>query len=184
MLSADKLEYTLGGRYLIGNISLIQLKEIYEDITISTNEHDTKELCFRSFDKSKQFTRLALKNSYIYVSNENRFLMQYLSEIMRYALNIGVSSNKALYTTESQVIHKLINSSLSETWQKYTSISAIAASKKKPHNKYCVKVSAKKRYINPLVLTDGGAKRITETDNEIKSEIENFLSLDFGEWLY
>jgi len=185
MLSADRLEYTLGNGYTVYNLSLSRLKEIYEDLTIAENELGYEELCFRSANKAKAFVEISLKNSYFFVSNEDRFLMEYLAKIMRRAIEIGVITLDDLYLTEKDVIKSLVKSEeLSEEWSKFTNISAVSASNEKLHDRYCVKVSAKKRYIDPLVLTEGGIKRITEIDADLKTQIEEFQNLDFNHWIY
>jgi len=185
MLSADRLEYTLGNGYTVYNMSLSQIEEIYADLAVAVNEYGAKELCFRSTHIAKRFVEMSLRNSRFFVSNEDRFLMQYLADIMRRAIDAGVISQHDLYSTESEVIRKLKeNKELSADWYRYSKISAVAASKEELYGRYCVKVLAKKRFIDPLVLAGDGVKRISEIDADIKTEIDAFLSLDFNEWLY
>jgi len=181
MLSADRLEYTLGNGYITYNMNLNQIEEIYADLTVTENEHGTAELCFRSAHLAKQFVVLSLRNSRFYVSNEDRFLMQYLADIIRRSIDTGVLSHSDLFLTESEVIAKLKPYA---TWHNFTQISAVAASKSQINDRYCVMVNAKKRYIDPLILTSDGAKRITTIDADMKNEIDAFLRTDFNEWLY
>jgi len=185
MLSADRLEYTLGNAHMVYNIELSQIKDVYDDLHVMKNEHGIDELCFRSISKAQKFTHISLRNSHFYVSKEDRFLMQYLAEIIRSAIGLGVVTHDDLYTTESDVIEKLNKSpKFSSLWGEYTAISAVATSCDKLHDKFCVNVSAKKRYINPLAITASGVKRISEIDTGIKQEIDEFLDLDFNHWIY
>ena len=185
MLSADRLEYTLGNAHIIYNVPLCQIKEIYDDLSISINEHDAEELCFRSVKIAKAFTEIALRNSHFYVSDLDRFLMQYLAEIVRSALSAGVLTHEDLYTTESNVTGILnIHDDISILWYLYRQISSVASSNEELLDRYCLKVSGKKRYIDPLVITSDGARRISDIDVAAKTGIDDFLALDFDKWLY
>jgi len=51
-------------------------------------------------------------------------------------------------------------------------------------NKYCVNIKTKRRYINPLVETDNGTKRIVDVSEKAKSKIEEYLNLEFKKYAY
>lgn len=185
MLSADRLEYTLGNAYIMFHENLDDIKEIYDDLTVTANEYGEPELCFRSREKAKAFAEIAMRNSHFYVSDNDRFSMQYLADIMRLALQTGTLSADDLYSSESAVISKLKSSGrLAGAWEEYTKVAAAASSPEKMPDIYCVKADAKKRYIDPLALTQNGAERISAVDSGIKELIESFLNLDLGRWLY
>jgi HD superfamily phosphohydrolase len=184
MLSADRLEYTIGNGYCVYNMELESLNVIYQDLMVVENEHGTEELCFRSIDVAKKFTEISLRNSYFFVSVEDRFSMQYLADIIRFALTNGILLPDDLYLTENEVIKKLTrDKELSNMWTSYTEIYAVATSSDKSENQYCVNVSAKKRYIDPLVLVNNNAKRLTEIDGGIRDQIQAFLNSDFKKWI-
>ena len=185
MLSADRLEYTLGNGHGLYHESLSQIKTIYNDLYVGENEQGIAELCFNTIDIAKKFIELSLRNSRLYVSDEDRYLMQCLAELIRDAIKIGTLTFNDLYSTESQVIKSLKRCpKLSFRWNEYTNIVSVAAAREKPLDIYSVQVFAKKRYINPLVNTKEGVKRITEIDANLKMEIDSFLSSDFSNWLY
>ena len=185
MLSADRLEYTIGNGFCVYHMNMNHLNSIYADLIVAQNENGIDELCFQSIHKAKQFTEISLRNSYLFVSDEDRFAMQYLADIIGFAMKIGVLTQDDLYLTETQVIRKLYNDKeLSDMWERYTGISSIATSTKKLENKYCVNVSAKKRFIDPLVLIKSNARRLSDIDDGIKELIQTFLSLDFSKWIY
>jgi len=185
MLSADRLEYTLGNGYIVHNVDLHEINSIYNDLTIVKNENEIDELCFRSLKYAKRFVEISLQNSYWFVSDEDRFAMQYLADMIKYAIQNNILSFDELFATERYVIQKLKNNSKSlEMWNKYTKISSVATTSNKDPNIYCVNVPAKKRYINPLVLIDTKVKRIADVDIMSKENIENFLLLSFNKWIY
>jgi hypothetical protein len=149
------------------------------------NEHGTEELCFHSIDAAKKFTEISLRNSHFFVSDEDRFSMQYLADIIRFAIENGVLMPDDLYLTENEVIKKLNkDKKLSKMWKSYAEVSAVATSTQKPENQYCVNVSAKKRYIDPLVLVNNDAKRLTDIDIGIRDQIQTFLNIEFNKWIF
>ena len=185
MLSADRLEYTLGNGYIVHNMGLHEIQDIYNDLIIMKNEYEIDELCFKSINHAKKFVAISLQNSYWFVSDEDRFSMQYLADMIRDAIHNNVLSLDDLFTTESHVIQKLKNNYKTfEIWNKYTNISAVSTIDTKAANIYCVNIPAKKRYINPLVLIKNNIKRISDVDEISRRNIEKFLSLDFNKWIY
>jgi uncharacterized protein len=185
MLSADRLEYTLGNGFCVHNMELSHLHDLYEDLIVVQNEHGIEELCFQSLHAAKQFTELSLRNSRFFVSDEDRFSMQHLADIVRCAVETGVLMPSDLYLSESEVICKLnSDGKLSQMWREYTNICAVATSAKKPEDRYCVNVSAKKRYIDPLVLLGKQARRLTDIDIGVHEQINAFLNLDLNKWIY
>jgi len=184
MLSADRLEYTLGNGYLVYNMRIAEIQDIYNDLLVVKNENGIDELCFSSMSFAKKFTELSLQNSYWFVSDEDRFAMQYLADVIQYAIKENILLFDDLFTTERNVIEKLKSNRKSfELWDAYTKISAVKATDKKDPNTYCVNIPAKKRYINPLVLADNNPKRIADADETTKEKIDAFLALDFDRWL-
>lgn len=185
MLSADRLEYTLGNGYIVYNLESAEIQAIFDDLTVAKNENNIDELCFRSAQAACSFVELSLHNSYWYVSDQSRFAMQYLADIVQAAIAFNVISMADLYTTETAVINRLKADHKTGTmWDMYTKISAVAAADTKPPDMYSVNIPAKKRYINPLVLTNGQPQRISDTDEIIRDKINEFLTLDFNRWVY
>jgi len=185
MLSADRLEYTIGNGFCVYNMELETLNGIYKDLTVAQNEHGTEELCFRSIDAAIKFTEISLRNSRFFVSDEDRFSMQYLADIIRFAVENGILVSSDLYLTENEVIKKINkDKKLSKMWKSHTEIFAVVTSAEKPENQYCVNVSAKKRYIDPLVLVKNDAKRLTDIDIGIRDQIQTFLNIDFNKWIF
>ena len=57
----------------------------------------------------------------------------------------------------------------------YGNPSPLQLLQKKPENQYSVNISAKKRYIDPLVLVQNNAKRLTDIDTGIRDQIQTFF---------
>lgn len=181
LLSADRLEYTIGNAYYYGFKSMEELKDIYDDLTICKNELGEDEISFRSLDKAKSFTSAALSNSKVYSSDVDRFSMQYLADLLKSAVNKKVINLDDLYTTENEVIEKMEkDEEIKFLFDYFKNLSQIFTSKTKPEDGYCVNIPAKKRYINPLVVSKG---RVSSLCSDLYKEIDDYLKVDFNIWL-
>ena len=177
-LSADRLEYTLSNFINFGFMEPGDVREIFADITVS-GEEGRPELAFRSFDSAEAFADCALKCSGIYVREEDRYSMQRLSEVISFAIGRGTLKRDDLYTTETEVIRKLTSDPETlEVWKRYRCLSVLT-----PVPVYGTgrRVSAKKRYIDPLVLGKG---RLSASDEGFRDRMERFLRTDFSHTIY
>ncbi|MFV0364088.1 MAG: HD domain-containing protein [Suipraeoptans sp.] len=189
MLSADRLEYTFGTAYVMYHLPTNEIKNIYDNIHLATNEQGIAELAFDDISIAKRFTHISLRNSHMFVDDEDRFSMQFLADIVRHAIKLNVITKADLYTTEEIVIDKMnTNNEIAKMWQEHTLTYSVLSSSTKPIGKYSVNIDAKKRYINSLVKTTGNGgihyKRIMDIDKDIASEINTFLNMDFNRWLF
>lgn len=181
LLSADRLEYTLGNAYYYGFKSMDEIKDIYNDLIVSKNEFGQDEISFSTLDKAIQFTSVSLENSKVYTCNVDRFSMQYLADLLKLAVDKNVISLDDLYTIEEKVIMKLQqDAELKSKWNDFVNMSQIFTSNEKPENGYWVNIPAKKRYINPFIVNNGRVTNLCET---LSKEIDDFLKVDFNIWL-
>ena len=128
-----------------------------------------------------KFTRLALRNSRIYVADEDRFAMEALACILRQAVETGVLTREDLMTTEPQVIDKLeAEESCAAAWRNFCGYSKILRSETGPDEGFWVSVNAKKRWIDPLAEGKG---RVSAWDAAAAAELADFCSLDFSHYL-
>lgn len=181
LLSADRLEYTLGNAFYYGFKSMEEIRDMYEDLVVSINEFGQSEISFSTLNKAIEFTSVSIENSKVYSSNVDRFAMQYLADLLKLAVSKRVISMKDLYTVENQVISKLKkDEELKSLWKDFTKLSQIFTSKEKPEYGYWVNIPAKKRYINPQVVSKG---RVSNLSKNLSREIDDFLNVDFNIWL-
>ena len=106
--------------------------------------------------------------------------MQFFADMCKSMNNIGYLSIDQLYTlSEKEIIQLFLNcpdSYLRESFQKFLMVDQAYSSPILLKDKYSVSAKSKVRYINPLVLTKDGAKRITEVSPVSKKVIDDFLS--------
>ena len=102
--------------------------------------------------------------------------------------NAGFLTIDDLYKlSEEEVINKILNCEdtyLSESFKKFMNTDKVYSSLEPITDKYCVYIKSKIRYINPLVKTELGTKRITEISEKTKHKIINFLNLPKITYIY
>ena len=181
LLSADRLEYTLGNAFYYGFKSLDEIKNIYDDLVVSKNEFGQDEISFKTLNKAIEFTSVSILNSKVYTADYDRFSMQYLADLLKLAVDKNVININDLYTTENEVIMKLEkDEDIKSMWDDFRSFSQVLTSKEKPKKGYWVNIPAKKRYINPQVVSQG---RVSSLNERLSKDIDDFLSVDFNIWL-
>lgn len=174
-LSADRLEYTLGNACNYGLITIGEAESLYRDIKIGKNEANDPELVFRTSSCAEIFAMTALGCSRIYASDEDRYSMQILSELLRFAVESGVILPEDLYSFEVKVIEKICNDSKTYAlWEKYRKLSRLVPAIDNPSSRT---VPAKKRYIDPL---SDGIGRVSSFSDGFKNALERFMDEDFS----
>ena len=182
-LSADRLEYTFRKFMSFGLKSLSDIASYYSDLIIGKNEAKEDEIMFNSLNKAEDFFNYSLKNSFNDISDDDRYAMQYLADILFYALNKGILIHDDLYTTEPNVISKI--KAVPETkkaWNQFCTFTRTIRSMENSCNidRKWIRVSSKKRYIDPYVLSQG---RVSSVSDQQTQKIKKFLSTNTDYWI-
>ncbi len=180
-LSADRLEYTFGNlkNYRIRTID--EVKAYYADLSVGTNEDGVPELVFSDAGRAEDFALASLTCSKIYVSDEDRYAMQMLSELLRDAIGLGVLSEADLLTTEPEVIGKLLqNERTAAAWNRYRAYHVMRRADMPEGEGQWRRIPAKKRYIDPLI---GGVGRVSAHSEAFRAARDAFLSDPQTDWI-
>lgn len=190
MLSADRLEYTLSnGLCQVKKIwGLDEVRKIYSNIVIVQKEDGTLEMCFRDKEICERFVEVMSELSIFYMDDKRRFGMQLLADIMRKMSDLGIISVRDLYELSEDEIINIINNckdyNISECFKIWQDGLDVKTSGEKLPNRYCIKVNAKKRYIDPLVQTENGFERISKISSSAKKCINDCLNYTFNRYVY
>ena len=180
-LSADRLEYTLGNLLNYRIRTQAQVQAFYDDLFVGTNEDGRPELMFRTEETAIDFTKAALVCSKIYVSDEDRYAMQMLSELLRYAIRIGVLQESDLNRDEPTVIAKLnADAKTAEAWRVFRSYRTVLCANEPQADGVWRQIAAKKRYIDPLIE---GRGRATAVSTPLREAIDAFLKAPQTDWI-
>ena len=184
-LSADRLEYTLGNAHLVFHCPKEKLKHTFDDLFIGKNEDGEDELCFAHAAQADAFTRLALRQSEWFVSDDDRFSMQALADILRKAQQRGVLTVDDLYLDEPHIISLLLSDPvITAHWQEYRSSVGTQSGPNPPEDVYAVRIAAKKRSIDPLVQAENGLRRFTAISTDYAARLCTFRADDFDRWVW
>ena len=167
-LSADRLEYTCGNLVNYGLRTEAEIRDLLDDLTVGKNEDSEDEIIFRTKEKALRFAGGALETGRIYVSDEDRFAMQVLAELLKEAVEAGVLTTEDLWTDEPSVIRKLrADPEQRRRWETFRGYRQIVRG-----GKDGIVIPAKKRYIDPLVENRG---RVSALDAGFRAALEAFL---------
>jgi len=187
-LSSDRLEYTLSNALLaysnITKVTLNNIKDIYTNIEIQTNEDGIAELGFKDKKYARLLVKISSKLSIIYRSDETRYSMQFLADIISLLNKDSLLKNKDLYILgDKDIINIIENSKYKDVFNIWKNATKINISKSIPKDVYYVYCSSKVRYIDPLVKGIRISKicKIAKKyiDNNLSYKMDNYIYLDF-----
>ena len=187
-LSADRLEYTLSsGISFTKEWTLSDVKEIYSNLAVFSNEDDIIELGFKDKEIAEKFVNGASKMWMVFLGNKDKLVMQFIADSMKTAINKKVFEEADLYKySEIEIINKIINcneTNLSNNFKNFMESVDINEGGTPPKDNYYIGFDVKKRYINPLVkdtrLTDLSAKSKELIEQVRNYKFENYAWFQF-----
>ena len=184
-LSADRLEYSLANMFFAyGVADLVEIREIYEDILVQTDENGVEELGFQTKKIARKFIKLTSQLSIFYREDRTRYSMQFLADILKKMSESGRISVADLYQMkESEVIELILASDYGDVflaWQKARKIKKAKSPEQCPDGVYVVNCKAKVRYIDPLWQ----GERMSKACKIAKGYIEKNLAYKMEGYLY
>ncbi len=181
MLSADRLEYSLSNDFLVYKFNTLDnIKRIYNDIEIQTNENGIIELGFKTKKIAREFVKNTSRLSICYRDDETRFYMQAIADILKKVSEEGLITKSDLYELkETEVIEIIKKSKYGYVYEELVNAPKLHTSLEEP-NVYYVKHGAKIRYIDPLVK----GERISKVCKIAKNMIDKNLSYDMDKYVY
>ena len=184
-LSADRLEYSLANMFFAyGVADLTEIREIYADIVVQSDENGVKELGFQTKKIARKFVKLTSQLSLFYREDRTRYSMQFLADILKKMSEAGRISVADLYQMkESEVIKMILASDHGDAfsaWQKAKKIRKAKSLEQCPDGIYAVNCQAKVRYIDPLWQ----GERMSKACKIAKGYIEKNLAYKMEGYLY
>ena len=184
-LSADRLEYSLANMlFTYGVADLAEIREMYGDIVVQSDENGVKELGFQTKKIARKFVKLTSQLSLFYREDRTRYSMQFLADILKKMSEAGRISVADLYQMkESEVIKMILASDYGDAfsaWQKAKKIRKAKSLEQCPDGIYAVNCQAKVRYIDPLWQ----GERMSKACKIVKGYIEKNLTYEMEGYLY
>ena len=154
------------------------IEEIYNNITILKNEEAVEELGFTNLDIANKFFEGTFKYSIALQKNENKYVMQFIADNLKYLIQNNIIEFKDLYILSETEIIDIIkgNLTLNHIWHIFINLKDIDRSNEKPIEKYYVSVDSKKRYVLPLIEKDEKIYRLNEISPRSQKLLEEYLN--------
>ena len=181
-LCADRLDGVLHTCYIwIHTHELNEIKEVYDNLCLLTNESNNIEIGF----KNKRIANKFVKMVYVYAKelqgNRDKYVMKYISEVIKLAFNKNLITLNDLYTKkEIEIVDTLRNNF--DSWKIFEKSIKVNGTEIKPR-KYHISFDIKRRNVIPLVLTKNGIFRIIDislTANNIYTKYNNYKDKKYG----
>ncbi len=181
-LAADRLEYSFSNalsRY--SKLSLEDIRELYNDIEIETNEDNLPELGFKTKKLARKFVKITSEMSIIYRDERQRYSIRLIADILNGLKNAGELHVRDLFEKkESEIIEIIEKSKYGDAFKKWREAKAVKVSKTEPNHVYWVNEVLKIRHIDPLF----NGKRISSVCKIAKRYIDKNLNYEMDGFLY
>ena len=137
----------------------------------------------KDIDVCERYLQKASMLWHLWADELNNVFMNFLGDVCKAMAKKGYLSVGDLYTlSEAEVIDKIKNCPdeyISSRFKEFQTTRNVFVSPLELKESYCVKLKAKRRYINPLVATEDGIKRIYDVSSVAKIAIDSYLSKEF-----
>ena len=192
-LSSDRLEYMFPSAMAMADKiaprktwTLDEVKSTYDNIRILKNEDGADELGFLDAQIAEDYCIKFNDIGLLLLKNENKVSLSLLGKILSLAEERKIASEDDFMTlSERRLIQKFTDfkkenplDEFSVLFRTFTNMTSIIRSEREVPGCYCVSIGVKKRYIDPLVKTNSGERRISDISQRAKESIENLLGFE------
>lgn len=182
-LSADRLEYMFpSGAVLEGSWNLEEIKKTYEDISVLKNEQGQQELVFNTIEIAEEYCRKFCMTGHLLQMHEDKICLHMLGQIMNQAVEENILSEEDfMKLSESEIIEKIGDKGSNKFRQLYLTFRNMTEvlhtnNRLDDENYFNLSLKVKQRYINPLVRTENGDRRLSDVSRLASKLIQDFLS--------
>lgn len=181
-LCADRLDGVLHTCYIwLRTHSIDEIKEVYDDLCVLTNESGCEEIGFKNESKAIKFANMVSVYSKELQGNRDKYVMKYICEVIKKSFDKGLITLDDLYNKKEIEIVNILNNNF-DSWKKFVNSKKIICSNEKPKQFY-ISYETKKRITIPLLLTNSSPRRVNEVSikaNQIYLDIDNFKDKKYG----
>ena len=175
-LCTDRLDGILHTCYIwIHTHSLKQVKEVYDDLKVLTNEEGHPEIGFKHVKVAEKFVLMVHNYAHELQWNTDKYVMKYIAELVKKSIDKGLISIDDLYIKKEEEICRIFDQNF-ESWKHFVNAEKIVRSDKKPQGKFFISFDIKKRKSIPLVQTKNGFVRVDMVSDYANNLYEKLLT--------
>ena len=184
-LSADRLEYMFPSGCSLDSVWTMQeIKNLYSNITVLKNEEGKPELGFNDKDAALEYAAKFIQTSLILQHNEDKIAMQLMADVITRAIECSFISEEELFSQSERSIIQYFDSLLKENgdetfcklYHTFRNMTVVQHTREPLAESYCVSLSVKKRYVDPLVKSEEKCTRLSKAHPSAQSLINDFLN--------
>lgn len=188
-LSADRLEYTFSNGFSYKDIwESGDIEKFYSNLKVLQNEFGIIELGFKDVKVAEEYIEKIKELWIAWICHEDRFLMQMIADIIKLMVEKNLITEEDFYKYgEKEILDIAKNSTIEKIRNaviNFENMTEVYTSDIPQEEKYNVKIIAKRRYINPLVITNDKILRIQEISINAKENIEEYFKYDMSKYIY
>lgn len=174
-LCCDRLDGVLHTCYIwLHTHKLSEIKRIYDDLIVLTNEDGNLEIGFKDIEIALEFVDMILVYAKELQGNTDKYVMKFVSEIVKIAMVKSLITLDDLYNKkESEIVNIFEDNFIS--WKKFNEAKKLIKTNGNPDGFY-ISFETKKRNVIPLVKFKGSNKRINEISSVAKGKYEDFFN--------
>lgn len=181
-LCTDRLDGVLHTCYIwLHTHSLEQIKQVYDNLVVLTNEYGNPEIGFKNQEIAEKFVSMVSIYAKELQGNKDKYVMKYVSEIVKLAVAKKLITLNDLYEKTEKEIETIFANNFA-SWKIFKNATTITNTEKQPNGFY-ISFCSKKRNTIPLVNSFNSVNRIIEVSEETKriySELENYHDPKFA----
>lgn len=165
---------------------LKDIKEIYDDIVVLTNEQNEQELGFNDLKIADEFFKGTFKYSVALQQNEDKLTMQFIADCLRKLIDNKSITFQSLYLLSEQEIINIIknDNSINAKWGIFENASVLTRTDVKPEDKYFISVDCKKRYAIPLIRHNKQVVRLNKISKDCDNLLNEYLNYNDSKFAY
>lgn len=184
-LSADRFEYNFSSGLSFFRVwEPEEIARVYRHVIVVKNEDGVDELAFDDTAAAEEYIHHVSRLWPVWVSDPDRTVMQFLADICRSMHAAGYLTMDDLYSmSEQEVIDAVVNCGdpyITDAFQKFQKCRNVYRDVVYHPEYYCVNVTGKTRFVNPLVKTEHGVFRISDLSAKAAGEIQSYIDVAKG----
>ncbi len=186
-ICADRLEGVLHSVLIwLNKWPLNEVEEVYRNIIVLKNEDDEAELGFKNKLSAEKFYEAAYEYSIALQQNEDKYTMQFISDILKATINKKILTMEVLYKlSEAEIINTIKkDNELNNKWNIFVNANELIRINNEPKDVYYVSVEAKKRYVIPLCIYKNKTLRANDCSSKINKLLQSYLNYKDTKYSY